>query len=128
MTSSGCHGPTRGPLLCNSVSWQRRLLFLGMLFTGAAVARAILTAFVAAPKQLMNSATFHFARAVAYNIANIYMIKMAGVFMITTSTVAIYTGFSPRWLAVLANSYLLCFCWVAIIFAGASSSFRCGCF
>jgi hypothetical protein len=31
----------------------------------------------------------------------IYLIKMAGVFMITTSTVAIYTGFAPRWLAVL---------------------------
>jgi hypothetical protein len=77
------------------------LLFLGMLFTAAAVAGAILTAFVAAPEQLINSATFHFARAAAYNIANIYMIKMAGVFMITTSTVAIYTGFAPRWLAVL---------------------------
>jgi hypothetical protein len=77
------------------------LLFLGMLFTAAAVAGAILTAFVAAPEQLINSATFHFARAAVYNIANIYMIKMAGVFMITTSTVAIYTGFAPRWLAVL---------------------------
>jgi hypothetical protein len=29
------------------------------------------------------------------------MIKMSCVFMITTSTVAIYTGFAPRWLAVL---------------------------
>jgi len=77
------------------------LLFLGMLFTAAAIAGAILTAFVAAPEQLVNSATFHFARAAAYNIANIYMIKMAGVFMITTSTVAIYTAFAPRWLAVL---------------------------
>ena len=81
------------------------LLFLGMLFAAAAVAGAILTAFVAAPEKLINSATFHFARAAAYNIANIYMIKMAGVFMITTSTVAIYTGFAPRWLAVLG--YLL---------------------
>jgi hypothetical protein len=32
---------------------------------------------------------------------NVYMIKMASVFMITTSTVAIYTGIAPRWLAVL---------------------------
>ena len=29
------------------------------------------------------------------------MIKMASVFMITTSTLAIYTGLAPRWLAVL---------------------------
>ena len=31
---------------------------------------------------------------------NIYMIKMASVFMITTSTIALYTGITPRWLAI----------------------------
>ena len=29
------------------------------------------------------------------------MIKMAAVFIISTSTVAVYTGFSPRWIALL---------------------------
>lgn len=29
------------------------------------------------------------------------MTKMAGVFMISTSTVVIYTGFVPRWLAII---------------------------
>jgi hypothetical protein len=32
---------------------------------------------------------------------NIYAIKMAGVFMISTSTVAMVTGFAPRWIAIL---------------------------
>ena len=32
---------------------------------------------------------------------NVYAIKMAGVFMISTSTVALYTGFAPRWIAFL---------------------------
>ena len=77
------------------------LLFLAMLFTATAALGAILAAFVAAPEQLINSAAYHFARALVYNILNIYMIKVAGVFMITTSTVAIYTGLVPRWLAVL---------------------------
>jgi hypothetical protein len=45
--------------------------------------------------------TFHFARAAAYNLMNIYAIKAACVFMFTTSTIAIYTGFAPRWLAIL---------------------------
>jgi hypothetical protein len=36
---------------------------------------------------------------------NVYTIKMAGVFMVTTSTIAIYTGFAPRWIAILG--YLL---------------------
>ena len=77
------------------------LLFLGMLFSAAALVGAILMAFAAQPAELIDSATFHFARAAVYSILNIYMIKMACVFMITTSTVAIYTVFAPRWLAVL---------------------------
>jgi hypothetical protein len=77
------------------------LLFLATLFIAAAVAGGILVAFAAQPEQLINSATFHFARAATYAIANIYMIKVACVFMITTSTVAIFTGFAPRWLALL---------------------------
>jgi hypothetical protein len=77
------------------------VLFLGMLVTASAVVGAILIAFVSQPAEFINSATFHFARDVAYSVVNIYMIKMAGVFMTSTSTVAIYTGFAPRWLAVL---------------------------
>jgi hypothetical protein len=77
------------------------LLFLAMLFAAAAAAGALIISFEAAPTQLINSATFHFARAAAYSMMNVYTIKMAGVFMITTSTIAIYTGFAPRWLAIL---------------------------
>jgi hypothetical protein len=77
------------------------LLFLATLFTAAAIVGAILIAFATRPQELIGSATFHFARAAAYNLMNVYMIKMASVFMITTSTVAIYTGIAPRWLAVL---------------------------
>jgi hypothetical protein len=81
------------------------LLFLCMLFTAAAMFGAILIAFSAQPKELINSATFHFVRGAAYTILNIYMIKMAAVFMITASTLAIYVRFAPRWLALLG--YLL---------------------
>ena len=81
------------------------LLFLAMLFAAAAVAGALIISFEAAPAQLINSATFHFARAAAYSLMNVYAIKMASVFMITTSTIAIFTGFAPRWLALLG--YLL---------------------
>ena len=87
------------------------LLFLGTLFTAAAVVGALLMTFVARPELLIDSATLHFARAAAYSIVNIYMVKMAGVFMISTSTVAIFTGIAPRWLAILgyALSVLLLF-------------------
>src|SRR5512141_57600 len=87
------------------------LLFLAMLFTAAAIVGAILVGFALQPEQLIGSATFHFARAAAYSLVNVYMIKMASVFMITTATVAIYTGIAPRWLALLgyALSLLLLF-------------------
>jgi hypothetical protein len=83
------------------------LLFLAMLFTAAAVVGAILIAFTLQPQELIGSATFHFARAAAYGMVNVYMVKMASVFMITTSTVAIYTGIAPRWLAVLGFALAL---------------------
>ena len=70
-------------------------------------AGALIISFEAAPAQLINSATFHFARAAAYNMMNVYAVKMAGVFMITTSTLAIYTAFAPRWLAILGYTLAL---------------------
>jgi len=77
------------------------LLFLAMLFVAAAVIGAIVLAFADGPGELIDSTSFHFARAVAYGIVNVYMIKFAGVFVITTSTVAMYTEFAPRWIALL---------------------------
>ncbi len=77
------------------------LLFLGMLFTAAAMVGGLLLAFAAEPSPLIDSPTYYFARAAVYNIVNIYMTKMTCVFMITTSTIAVYTHFAPRWLAFL---------------------------
>lgn len=82
------------------------LLFLGMLFFAAADLGAILTAFSAEP-EFANSDAFSFAGAVAYSVVNIYMVKMAAVFMISTSTVAISTRFATRWIAVLGYALAL---------------------
>jgi hypothetical protein len=83
------------------------LLYLGMLFSAAALIGALLLAFAAQPEEFVDSATFHFARAAAYSIVNIYLTKMASVFMMTTSTVAIYTGLTPRWLAFVGYAMSL---------------------
>jgi hypothetical protein len=75
-------------------------LLLAMLFTAAAVAGAIIIAFHATPDALERSATFHFARGLVYGMINIYLLKAATVFIITTSTIALYTRLTPRWLAI----------------------------
>jgi hypothetical protein len=78
------------------------LLFLAMLFAAAAVIGAVvLVASISTPDELVSSATFRFARAASYIIVNVYALKMAAVFMISTSTVVIRTGIAPRWIAFL---------------------------
>jgi hypothetical protein len=77
------------------------VLFLAMLFTASAVVGAIVLAFRATPQEMMESAAFYFARSLAYSIANVYMMKIAAVFIVSTSTVTIYTEATPRWIALL---------------------------
>jgi hypothetical protein len=100
------------------------LLFLAMLFVAAAMVGAIILVFAEQPEELANAATFRFARATIYSLVNIYMIKMAAVFIISTSTVAVYTGFAPRWIAfvgyalaaliLLGSSYIT---WSFVVFS-----------
>jgi hypothetical protein len=77
------------------------LLFLAMLFCSAAIAGGILIAYSAAPTAMLSSETYTFARAATYVILNTYAIKMAGVFMISTSTLFVRTKVTPRWMALL---------------------------
>ena len=85
-----------------TVYFGSALLFLAMLFAAAAVTGAItLIASTSGPNDLINSTTFRFARAAAYIIMNVYAIKMAAVFMFSTSTVVVYTGIVPRWIAYI---------------------------
>ena len=77
------------------------LLFLALLFVAAAIAGALIITHAGRAQVGDQSATFTLARAVTYSALNIYAVKVAGVFMITTSTIAIYTGLAARWIAYL---------------------------
>lgn len=83
------------------------LLFLAMLFVAAAMIGAIIIVFLAAPERLLGTASFTVARAIAYEIMNIYAIRMAAVFMIATSTLALRTGIIARWIAFLGYALAL---------------------
>jgi len=76
-------------------------MFLGTLFVAAAAVGGLVLAYSAEPGRLMESATFAFARAFIFDIMHVYAYRMAGVFMITVSTLAFSTRFIPRWIAVL---------------------------
>jgi hypothetical protein len=77
------------------------LLFLAMLFASAAVAGGLILLYADAPGALAGSPVYLFGRVTAYEITNIYTVKMAGVFMVSTSTLALRTGILPRWMTFL---------------------------
>ncbi len=45
--------------------------------------------------------TYAFTRTLAYELVNVYALRMAGVFMFSTCTLAIRIGIFPRWMAFL---------------------------
>jgi hypothetical protein len=77
------------------------LLFLAMLFCAAAVVISTVVALSPSSAVRMDENTFAFARNLTFHLMNVYAIKMAAVFMITTSTLAAYTRFVPRYVAYL---------------------------
>jgi hypothetical protein len=83
------------------------LLFLAMLFASAAVAGGMISMFGATPGMLIESSIYTFGRTVTYEIMNVYTMKMAGVFMISTSTLSLRTGIAPRWMAYLGLALAL---------------------
>jgi hypothetical protein len=83
------------------------LLFLAMLFASSAVAGGIMMIYGAMPGKLMDSGMYPFGRTVSYQIINVYAVKMAGVFMMSTCTLSVRIGIFPRWMALLGYALAL---------------------
>jgi hypothetical protein len=81
------------------------LLFVAMLFTAAAVAGGIITTFGGKMNYQPSQALLHFSREVTYTILYIFAMKMAGVFMISTATIALRTAAIPRWLVFIGYAF-----------------------
>lgn len=82
-------------------------LFLAMLFVGAASVGAMIMAHQTVADGDAASAAFALWRAFTFVAVNVYAIKMAAVFMIVTSTLALLSGFTARWLAFLGYALSL---------------------
>jgi hypothetical protein len=91
-----------------TVFFGSALLFLFMLFAAAGVIGAVmLLVSKAEPNEVISSNIFHYARAAAYILNNVYGTKMAAVFMISTSTLVIYTSGYLLALLLLIGSYYI---------------------
>ncbi len=76
------------------------ILFLAMFFAAAAVTGATVMGLAAAPKLMVESGAYIFGRAITAQIMNVFALKMAGVFMISTATLAMRTRILPRWITL----------------------------
>ena len=77
------------------------LLYIAMIFTSAALAGGLVRILSSAPELLIQTGTYALGRAQVYQTMNVYGIKMAGVFMFSTSTILLRTAIVPRWIALL---------------------------
>lgn len=97
------------------------LLFLAMIFASTGIAGGILA--ISRHSDASQGEIVYFGREVMLQINNVYVLRMAGVFMISLGTIWLRTGLMPRWLVVttylLALALLLVFSfsfWVTLVF------------
>ncbi len=107
----------------STVFFGSGLLFLAMAFTAAAMAGGMLAAYRVAPEGMATSGLYSFGRDTMFRITNIYAIRMAGVFMISLSTLWRRTGAVPRVLALFTYALALVLLvsisfslWVVLVF------------
>ena len=76
------------------------LLFLAMLFVSTAVAGALVIS-TGTAQTTPDAQVWALGAHVSSTILNVYAMRMAGVFMISTATISLRTAVMPRWLAYL---------------------------
>lgn len=96
------------------------LLFVGMLFTCAAVALALLNTFGTPPPGASDA--YRFARGLTHSLMNPFGMRMAAVFMFATSSIALRTAMLARWVSftgfAFGSTLLLVitdFPWIALL-------------
>jgi hypothetical protein len=106
-----------------TVFFGSALLFLAMIFVMGAVSGAIIQVLRTGPEDLIRSGSYALGRVEIYQLMHFYAIKMAGVFMISTSTITTQTRIVPRWMAFLGFALALAllvsfgqFQWILLVF------------
>ena len=84
--------------LFSTVFMGSGLLFLAMLFVGAATTASLMAMFAEAN---LNAEVFAYGRDVSRGLFSVYAMRMAAVFTISVSTVGIRTSGLPRWVSYL---------------------------
>ena len=90
--------------LFSSVFLGSGLLFLGMMFEGAVMLTSLME-MLARPD--LDASTWAFGRSATQTLISVYAMRMAAVFTLSVSTVALRTAAVPRWVAFLGYAVAL---------------------
>ncbi len=98
-------------------------LFVVSLFSAAAIAGGLLEAISDGRVLLPGSEAYYFGRRTIYTILNVFAFKMAAVFLFSTGTIGLRTGFLPRWAALAGYAcglvlllVITSWAWVGLLF------------
>ena len=83
------------------------LLFIAMLFATAALAVGMLASFNAAPGTTAETELWDLGRQMTFAFLNVFAMRMAAVFLISTSAIALRTAVINRWIAFLGLAIAL---------------------
>lgn len=83
------------------------LLFVALLFATTAMVIGMLASFNTAPGTGVEIEVWNLGRQAALALLNVFSMRMAAVFIISTCTIALRTGFIYRWLAFLGLAIAL---------------------
>ncbi len=99
------------------------LLFVACLFAAAALMGALIGAVAAGNLGSSDSATLYLGRRAIDALVNLFAMKMAGVFMISTCTIGLRSAIFPRWIAFAGYACALVLLlvianwkWIALVF------------
>jgi hypothetical protein len=106
--------------LFSTVFMGSGLLFLAMLFTGAAISASLIAMLARANA---NADVFAYGRDTAQGLFSVYAMRMAAVFTLSVSTVGLRTSALPRWVSYLGYWF---FRWQPPSSVGHNSCFQAG--
>ena len=99
------------------------MLFVASLFASAAFSGVLVEAMASGRLQTVNSDMYYLVRQLGGAFLNVFGIKMAGVFIISTSTIVLRTSILPRWVAYSGYACALVLLlaitnwpWIALLF------------
>jgi hypothetical protein len=99
------------------------LLFVASLFGASAISSALVEAVIAGNIQSVDSEAYYLVRYTGDTLLNLFAMKMAGVFMISTCTIGLGSAILSRWVAFIGYGCALVLLvvlanwrWIALLF------------